>query len=182
MATGDVVGIMHADDMYADAEALSRVAEAFEDSGADGVYGDLVYVKTDDTDRVVRWWRSGDYKSSSLKYGWMPPHPALFVRRQVYEKARLANGEYFDTSLRIAADYDFMMRILGPMKVQPVYLPQVLVKMRMGGVSNKGLGNLLRKSREDYFAMRRNKIGGLATLVAKNLRKLPQFFKRPRFE
>ncbi len=118
----------------------------------------------------------GGYWPSRLKYGWMPPHTALYVTRAVYEKARLANGQYFDTSFTRAADYDFMMRILVKLKIHPAYLPRVLVKMRVGGVSNRSIRNLFWKSREDYRAIRRNYIGGFNTLLAKNFRKLPQFF------
>lgn len=175
LCTGDIVGLLHADDVYADENVLQEVAQVFDKSGADAVYGDLVYVAQTDTSKVIRYWRSGEYDPSRLAWGWMPPHPALFIRRELYEKARLPNGDYFDTSLKIAADYDFMMRLLGPMGVKPVYLPRVLVKMRVGGASNKSLGNIMQKSREDLVAMRRNSIGGIGTLIAKNLRKLPQF-------
>jgi glycosyltransferase len=178
LATGDVIGLVHADDVYADSSVLSSIAKTFETSKVDVVYGDIVYVSRNNTDRIVRYWRSGEYWPSRLKYGWMPPHTALYVTRAVYEKARLANGQYFDTSFTCAADYDFMMRVLGEMKISVDYLPVVLIKMRMGGVSNRSLKHIIRKSREDYRAMKQNNIGGLGTLLAKNFRKLPQFFKR----
>lgn len=179
LATGDVIGLVHADDLFADGSVLSSIAETFETSKADAVYGDLVYVSRDNTDRVIRYWRSGVFDPARLKFGWMPPHTALYVTREVYEKARLANGQYFDTSFRIASDYDFMMRILVKLKIHPAYLPRVLVKMRVGGASNRNIRNLFWKSREDYRAIRRNYIGGFGTLLAKNFRKLPQFFRKP---
>lgn len=178
LASGDVIGFVHADDLLADKNVLSEVAGMFTKSKADAVFGDLEYVDKDDPHRVIRYWKSRDYKREKLKFGWMPPHPSLYVRREIYEQARLENGEYFDTLLTIAADYDFMMRILGKMDISAAYLPQVLVKMRVGGESNKSLKNIIRKSREDYTAMKRNGIGGLGTLAAKNFRKVPQFFKR----
>ncbi|MFE8033764.1 glycosyltransferase, partial [Thiohalocapsa marina] len=80
-ATGEVVGLLHADDVYADREVLARVAAAFADPAVDAVYGDLVYVSRDDTARVVRDWRTGAYRPQRLRWGWMPPHPTLFLRR-----------------------------------------------------------------------------------------------------
>lgn len=178
LATGDIIGLLHADDLFADSSVLSSVASVMNESGSDAVYGDLVYVSRDNTDRVIRYWQSGPFSPARLKFGWMPPHTALYVTREVYEKARLANGQYFDTSFRIASDYDFMMRVLAKLKIYPAYLPRVLVKMRVGGASNRSIGNLIRKSREDYRAMRRNNIGGFGTLLAKNFRKLPQFLQK----
>ncbi len=178
LATGDVVGLVHADDLYADSSVLSCIAKTFETSRADAVYGDLVYVRRDNTDTIIRYWESGTFSPGRLKFGWMPPHTALYIRRDVYEKARLANGEYFDTSFRIASDYDFMMRILVKLKIYPAYVPRVFVKMRVGGASNRNISSLFWKSREDYRAIRRNRIGGFYTLLAKNFRKLPQFFGR----
>ncbi len=103
----------------------------------------------------------------------MPPHPTFYVRRAVYERLGL-----FDTRFRIAADYESILRFLGHGGVRSVYLPQVLVRMRLGGVSNQSLGSMVRKSREDYAAMRMHGIGGMQALLRKNLTKLPQFVAR----
>jgi len=121
---------------------------------------------------VIRYWQSGDYSLKKLKHGWMPPHPTFYVRRSVYE----AHG-CFDTSFRIAADYDCMLRFLGRAKIKAAYIPSVMVKMRLGGASNRSLGNIIRKSKEDYRALKKNRIGGWRALIWKNLSKLPQFFK-----
>jgi glycosyltransferase involved in cell wall biosynthesis len=172
LATGEVVGFLHSDDIYADAQVLERVAAEFANPDVEAVYGDLVYVRKNSPDQVVRYWKSGMFDARKLRRGWMPPHPTLYVRRSVYE--RLGN---FDTDYRIAADYDFMLRLLGQSGVQPVYIPEVLVKMRLGGASNRTFGNLLRKSREDYRALKANRIGGFWALTWKNLSKLPQFFR-----
>lgn len=178
LTTGEVIGFVNADDLLAGVNVISDIARGFDGTGVDALYGDLIYVAKDDTDRVIRYWKSGEYSPSRLKYGWMPPHPALYVRRHIYEKAKLPNGEYFDTSLSIAADYDFMTRILGRLGTSVVYLPKVLVKMRLGGKSNRSPASIIRKSHEDYLAIRRNEIGGVGTLLAKNFRKIPQFFMR----
>ncbi len=172
LSTGDVVGFLHADDVFADAEVLSRIADAFSDDAVGAVYGDLVYVRAGDTGRVVRHWSAGRFSRSKLAWGWMPPHPTFYVRRSLY--AQLGG---FDMRYRIAADYDTMLRILGKGKVQPAYIPEVLVKMRLGGVSNRSLANIIRKSYEDYLALRRNGIGGLGALAWKNLGKVGQFFR-----
>ncbi len=178
MASGDVVGFLHADDFFASPNVLSRVSCAFENSGAEAVYGDLQYVRPnpDGGFAVVRHWESGIYYHRNLKWGWMPPHPTLYLRREVYERAMLDNGEYFDTSFSCAADYDFMMRILSKYEVEPAYLRMMLVKMRVGGISNRSLGHIIQKMKEDWQVIRRHKIGGGHTLAWKNLSKLRQFF------
>ena len=178
IATGEVIGFVNADDLLAGVNVISDIAREFDKTGVGGLYGDLEYVAKDDIARVIRYWRSGDFKYSSLRAGWMPPHPTLYLKRSIYQRARLDDGGYFDTSFKIAADYDFMMRVLGKLKVDVTYLPQVLVKMRVGGKSNKSISNIIKKSREDLTAMRRNGIGSFGTLIFKNFRKLPQFIMR----
>ena len=169
-ASGEVVGLLHSDDFLADNEVLASVAEALADPNVDGVYGDLDYVATDDTTRVIRRWRSGEYTPGKLRRGWMPPHPTLYLRREVFERW----GAY-DTDFRIAADYEAMLRWLVRGHICLAYIPRVLVKMRVGGESNKSFKNVTRKSIEDYRAIKRHKAGGAFTLAAKNIRKLPQF-------
>lgn len=173
-ASGDLVGFLHSDDLFGDDEALSRIANTFSDTEVDAVYGDLVYVNKDKPDKVIRFWRAGDYSPDLLQRGWMPPHPTFYVRRSCYE--RLGG---FDTSYRIAADYDCMLRFLRRGQLNCRYIPQVQVKMRLGGVSNRSLKNLLRKSMEDYRALRVNQVGGIGALLFKNFQKLPQFFVKP---
>lgn len=171
LATGDVVGFLHADDLYADAEVLGRIAAAFADPAVEAVYGDLVYASMEDTGRVIRYWRAGEYRPGRLRWGWMPPHPTLYLRRALYER----HGG-FDLQYRIAGDYDLMLRVLSRLTGRVVYLPQVLVRMRVGGTSNRSLPEILRKSWEDYRALRANRMGGVGALAWKNLSKVPQFF------
>lgn len=170
-SSGEVIGLMHSDDFYADEGVLERVAHAFADPAVDGVYGDLDYVAKADPTRIIRRWRSGTYQRSRLALGWMPPHPTLFLRRAVIEQ-----WGGFDTRFRIAADYDAMLRYLARGNIRLAYIPEVLVKMRVGGESNRSLSRILRKSREDYMALRRNNVGGSGALIWKNLSKLGQFF------
>lgn len=169
-ATGDVIGLLHSDDFFAHGDVLARVAQVFQETGADAVYGDLDYVSAQDRGRVVRHWVSGTYSPDKLKRGWMPPHPSLFIKRDV-----ITRWGAYDDSFRISADYDSILRYFGRGGITAAYVPEVLVKMRLGGASNSSLRRILRKTKEDYRAIRSNRIGGLQTLAAKNLRKLPQF-------
>lgn len=193
LATGDLIGFVHADDFLAHSDVLKHVAKQFEKPSVEGVYGDLQYVSSESSGRkitdfenlddgesfsVVRHWCSGEYSRKNLKWGWMPPHPTLYLKREVYMRAVLDDGEFFDTSFKCAADYDFMMRVLSKLNVKPVYLPEVMVKMRLGGVSNRSLKHMIQKSKEDWRVIRRNKIGHIHTLVWKNLSKLIQFVPR----
>lgn len=171
--TGEIVGLLHSDDLFAHNRVLEKVVQAFHRGEIDGVYGDLDYVAKDNPARVIRHWRAGPYEFSKLRRGWMPPHPTLFLRREVFERYGV-----YDTTFRIAADYEAMLRWLVLGQIRLAYIPEVLVKMRVGGESNKSLGRILRKSSEDLRAMRRYGTGGLGALAAKNLLKLPQFFSR----
>jgi len=171
MASGDVIGFLHADDIYADNSVIAKVAEIMSKNNSDSCYGDLLYVNKNNTDRTIRYWRSGEFAPGLLRKGWMPPHPTFFVRRRMYEALGV-----FDTSFKIAADYELMVRFLGKHKISTCYIPEVLIKMRVGGASNRSIPNILRKSTEDLRIMRMHNIGGIPTLLRKNLSKLPQFF------
>ena len=157
-ATGDVIGVLHADDVLAD-------------PAIDGVYGDLHYVARADPSRVIRHWQAGAFDPRALARGWMPPHPTLYLRRAVFDRAGL-----YDTSYRISGDYDAMLRFLTTGQVKLAYIPHVMVRMQMGGASNRSFAQMIRKSREDYRAIRAHNVGGIGTLVAKNPSKLPQFW------
>jgi glycosyltransferase len=172
-ATGDIIGVLHADDKLADPDVLANIAAAFSDPDIDGVYGDLQYVTADATPQILRHWTAGPYAKSQLKWGWMPPHPTLYLRRGVFDQM----GTY-DDQFRISGDYEAMLRYLSR-GVRLAYLPQVMVQMQIGGISNRSFKQLIRKSHEDYRAIRRHRIGGAGTLIAKNLSKLPQFLHHP---
>lgn len=135
MATGDIIGILNSDDFYANDNVLSDIAEAFKDPGIDAVYGDISYFGSD-INKVTRYWKAGEYKESKLNNGWAIPHPSLFLRKSVYDKCGL-----FNISLGIAADYEFILRILKIYKINVKYIPKVFVKMYSRGVSSaKGKG------------------------------------------
>lgn len=170
LATGDLVGFLNSDDTYASPDVVGWIAQAAAAQGSDVLFGDLVYVDPARSAPLVRYWRAGNYSVAKLRLGWMPPHPTLYVRRAV-----IARVGHFDANLRIAADYEFILRLLSRPDLAVSYLPQVLVKMRVGGASNQSLGAMLRKSREDLGALRKHGVGGVVALLFKNLRKLPQF-------
>jgi glycosyltransferase len=171
LATGDIIGILNSDDMYTDTNVLSTVAKAFEDPSVMTAYADLQYVAPDNSDKIIRTWKTGEFREKNFYFGWMPPHPTFFVRKEVYEKVGL-----FNTSLRSAADYELILRILLKYGMSVVYIPRVIVKMRAGGMSNATLWNRIRANKEDRMAW---KINGLQpyffTLYMKPLRKISQF-------
>lgn len=174
LASGDVIGLLHGDDLYAHARVLESVVKPFEEQNVDSCYGDLLYVDKNDTDKIIRYWKASEYHHGKFKYGWMPPHPTFFVRREIYEKYG-----YFNTDFRIAADYELMLRFLEKHKISTHYIPEVLIKMRLGGASNRSLKNMWIKSSEDYKAWKVNNLnGGLYTILLKNFSKIPQFFIR----
>ncbi|MFB3946046.1 glycosyltransferase family 2 protein [Aeromonas veronii bv. sobria] len=170
-ATGDIVGFLHSDDLLAYPEAIADLVNLFNIGEYDAVYADLEYVQQNDISKVVRLWKSGNYNKKKLKYGWMPAHPTFYMRRSCYQKF-----DDFDLSYKIAADYDSILRYLWRSNVRAGYLPQVLIKMRVGGISNRSLSTILRKMREDIQAMRNNGLFWPVTLALKNLSKIPQFF------
>ena len=173
LASGEIIGFLHSDDVFESSEVLKLVNQIFSDPTVEGVYGDLNYVSSTDLSSVVRYWRAGNFSVSSLKYGWMPPHPTMFIRRNIVEKF---GG--FDTSFKIAADYDAMLRYLKDGDTKLIYLPLVLVRMRVGGLSNASLRQDLRKTIEDIKVLKKNGLTIFPTLLLKNLRKCGQFFVR----
>lgn len=170
-ATGDIVGILNADDRYNGPDVLSTVLDTFEGSDADLSYGDLVYV--DDDDNVVRYWKSGEFQPRRFYFGWMPPHPTVFVRRSVYEEY----GQ-FDPDFSIAGDYEFLLRVLFKEELSVTYIDDVLVRMANGGRSNASLRNILYSNLEVYRAWQQNDLrGGMQVPIVKPLRKIPQYFR-----
>lgn len=172
-ATGDVIGFLHSDDLLAYDDAISDIADAFIATGCDAVYGDLEYVSQNDTGKRVRLWKSGAFSRSKMQLGWMPPHPSFYMKRSCYV-------EYGNFSLdyRISADYDSLLRYILKQRIAIAYLPKVLVKMRVGGISNRSLSSMITKSLEDIKVMRKNGILWPLALAYKNLSKLPQFIKK----
>lgn len=174
LASGDIIGVLHADDFYANDNVIETMVSQMKKHNVDSCYGDLLYVRKENTDQTVRYWKSCPYKNGLFQKGWMPPHPSFFVRKYIYNKYGV-----FNTDFKIAADYELMLRFLEKNKITTHYIPSVLVKMRTGGVSNRNLKNIARKTVEDYRAWRvNNQPVTFNTILYKNLSKIPQFFRR----
>lgn len=172
-ATGDVIGFLHSDDLFAYPDAVKDMVEVFQHNNVDAVYSDLEYVNKDNTSSVVRLWRSGEYNREKLTKGWMPPHPTFYLKKECYESFGL-----FDLSFNIAADYDSILRYLWVNKLKMAYLPKVTIKMRVGGASNRNLKNIILKTKEDVRALNNSGIPWLPAITFKNISKIPQFFRR----
>ncbi len=172
-SSSDIIAFLHADDFFADEFVVENVLKTFEEKKTDSVYGDLDYVWAVNPDKIVRHWESGLFTQNKLRNGWMPPHPATFIKRDIYLKYG-----FFNTDFKIAADYESILRFFGKARISTCYLPKVLIKMRTGGASNRSVKNIILKMKEDYRALKLNHVGGITTVLLKNLRKIPQLFKR----
>lgn len=148
LATGEIIGFINADDFYASPDAIAKVAAIFSNPDVEACYGDLCYVKQENTLALVRYWKSSEFHPGAFESGWCPPHPTFFVRREVYQRF---GG--FDLSYKIAADVELMIRFLEVHRIRAKYIPFVLVKMRMGGTTNKNLKNILCQNREILSAL-----------------------------
>lgn len=169
-ATGDIVGLVHSDDFLSDNSIIASIVESFISSDADGIYGNLHYVAKNNTSKIVRNWESKPYNHKLLKQGWMPPHPTLYLKKKIYDTY---GG--FDLKFKIAADYDFVLRVFKQKHLTYYFLPKTIVKMRVGGASNRSINNIIQKTTEDYRALRKNEIGNWITILSKNLSKITQF-------
>jgi len=152
LASGDVVGFLNADDIYAHPEVLAEVAQALGDESIQAVYGDVVFVR-DDLHTTVRYYRSHRFTAGKLAWGWMPPHPSIFIRKHMFDKYGL-----FKTNYRIAADYELVTRLFARHKMLSRYMPGVSVKMRVGGVSTRSVKSNYILSQEIVRACRENGI------------------------
>ncbi len=177
MATGDVIGLLHSDDIFNDEWVITNIANAFLQNETESLYADLVYVRRNRTDKVTRHWKSGKFSKKKFNIGWMPPHPTFYVKKEVFLKYG-----YYDTEFKSAADYELMLRYLYKHEISTFYLPMVLVRMRLGGESNKSLANRILANKEDYQAWKKNKlIPKVYTRFLKPLLKIPQFMQFTRF-
>lgn len=165
LATGNVIGFLNADDAYATENVLSRVAETMERYHLDALFGDVAFYHRENPERIVRRYSSSHFSPERIAWGWMPAHPALFVRCEVFQKA----GP-FRTDYRIAGDFEFVARAFGKQSLRYRYLPEVLVMMRVGGVSTGGWGNTILLNKEVLRACREN---GIQTNILKILTKYP---------
>ncbi len=176
LATGDVIGILNADDLYKDTFVIEKIVNTLKKTQAESIYADLLYVDGGDKTKVKRYWKSGSYKRQNFLYGWMPPHPTFFVKRASYEKCGL-----YRTDLGSAADYELMLRMLYKYSISVAYLPEVTTLMRVGGVSNSTISNRLEANKSDRLAWHLNDLQPYwFTTWLKPIRKVLQFVDKPK--
>ncbi len=169
LSTGNIIGILHSDDLYQDDNVISDIVQLFKLRNPDAIYGDLVYITK--KYNVFREWHSGKYKEGMFLNGWMPPHPTLFVKKEIYQKYGL-----FNTLFKTAADYEIMLRFIHKHHISLDYLPRTLVKMRIGGKSNQSLMNRIKANLQDRKAWKVNNLKPhFYTLWLKPLKKIFQY-------
>ncbi|MET0573660.1 MAG: glycosyltransferase family 2 protein [Pedobacter agri] len=172
LATGDVVGTLNADDVLVSKNIIAAVAAVFSrDSGLEAVYGDLNYVSANNANKVIRSWKSRQADANDIANGWMPAHPTLYIKKELFEKYG-----YYALDFDTAADYDLILRYFYINKLKAQYIPVLMVNMRLGGVSNRNIFSLWKAMKFDYKALKRNRVpNALLILLRKKLSKLNQF-------
>lgn len=172
LATGDIIGILNSDDIYADAYVISDVIKQFnENPTLDVLYGNLIYVKKNDTNKKVRYWKSKPYFKNFFEYGNVPPHPTLYVRKHVYKKVGM-----FDIRYKLTADYEFMLRLFKKYDFEAKYINRVMVKMRLGGATNKNFKNIVDGNKEILNSWKNNGLYAPLTLMPRRIiKRLIQF-------
>jgi glycosyltransferase len=173
MATGDVIGILNSDDMLASKDVISKIVACFKEQQVDSIFGDLLYVDAEETDKIHRFWKGMPYKRSLFNTGWMPAHPTFYVRKEVVDQLGGYQPHYFS-----ASDFELMTRYLYKHRISSYYLPQLIVKMRKGGMSNGSFQKRIRANRRDYLALKVNHVPfAFVVSLIKPLRKLPQYIR-----
>lgn len=174
-STGEIIGFLHSDDFFSNNDVVANIVKVFkENDSISAVYGDCDFFKKNDSSTIVRKWKSKPFNAKLLKNGWMPPHAALYLRENVIKSV---NG--FDASFKIAGDYMCILKIFSKPNFKAHYIPKVLLKMRMGGASNRSLVNIFLKTKEDWRALRENNFSfflSVRVIILKNLSKIVQFF------
>ena len=170
LASGDIVGFLHSDDVFFDNKSLIKIAAAFQEDSVGAVYGDMVYVEKGDLNKIIRQWKAGPFSTENFSRGWMPPHTTFYMRKSLYDRY----GGY-SLNYSIAADYEAILRYLSSGQVCVKYIPEYLVKMRVGGASNNSLMNLLKKYCENYRILTLYGYPGHRTTIRKFLGKIFQF-------
>lgn len=177
LATGEIIGTLNADDFYYEENVLKEVEKVFLDPEVEACYGDLVYIKQDDVNQTVRFWKSNEYKEGLFKSGWMPAHPTFFVRKTVYERLGAFRLDY-----KIAADFELLFRFIEQNKIKTQYIPKVMVKMRLGGTTNKSIKNICIQNSEIVNTLRSYypDFSLLKFILSKFINRAIQFIKHPK--
>jgi len=172
LATGDVIGFLHSDDFYISDTVIEHIVNAFATKNTDAVYANLYFIDKNNTEKITRKWQSGDYSPNSFVNGWMPPHPTLFIKKEVYKIFGAFNLEF-----KTSADYELMLRFIHKHQIKLAYLNEFIIKMRIGGQSTASVNNRVKANLEDRKAW---EVNGLKpkfyTLWLKPIRKITQFF------
>jgi glycosyltransferase involved in cell wall biosynthesis len=179
VAKGDIVGFLNSDDFYATNEVLSSVAKTFsEDKDLEACYSDLIYVDPVDVFRVKRYVKPGRFNFGDFSKGWCPPHPTFFVKRSVYERYGKFN---VDKVFDLGSDAELMMRFLEVKKINVKYIPEIWVKFRVGGISNKSFKNIWKQNYAILNALKKHKLKSnfIYFFVHKLIIKIQEFFIKP---
>ncbi|HRC32623.1 MAG TPA: glycosyltransferase family 2 protein [Bacteroidia bacterium] len=173
-STGDIIGILHSDDIYNGNDVISGVAKHFTLWKCDAVYANLLFVERNDINKIKRVWRSGSYYDGAFRRGWMPPHPTFFVYKKYFETIG-----YYRTDLRFSGDYELMLRFIHKNKLKISYYDNFIIKMRMGGISNTNFWHKWLAHKEDVKAWKYNQIvASTFWLWLKPISKILQYIKR----
>ncbi len=177
MATGSVIGLLNADDVYQNEMVLQKVADCLKFSNVDACYADLVYVSPNDTNRVLRYWKSRDYEQGLFLSGWMPAHPTFYVKRTIYERFGL-----FDLNYKLQSDFELTLRFMHVHHIRTKYIPGIFVRMRSGGASNQSIRNIIQGNIEAYKATKKHKLGlSWLFIVRKISSRFIQYLVKPKF-
>jgi glycosyltransferase involved in cell wall biosynthesis len=174
LATGEIIGILNSDDLYIDNTVLTRVVGAFNTNKCDSLYGDLYYVSREDPSNIIRKWETKLFESGSFKWGWHPPHPTFFVKKDIYNKYGIFNLDF-----RLSADFELMLRFLEKQKISTCYIQGPIIRMRLGGATSKNIQNTIRQNIECYNAFKINNLKvNFLYPIFRLLPKLLQFLKK----
>lgn len=174
LATGDIIAFLNADDVYVHPGVLARVSRIMAQGNLDALFGDAEFSRPGMPGRVVRRYRSSGFSPRRVAWGWMPAHPALFLHRRVFERFGI-----FRTDYRIAGDFELVARVFHSNELKYRYLPEVLVRMRTGGISTGGWRNTILLNREVLRACHENGIQtNLLMILSKYPAKLMEFLRK----
>lgn len=170
-ATGDIIGLLHSDDFFFNSHVISEIVSAFQQTNSDIIYGNGLFVKPENSSAIVRDWISGNYNKTKIKYGWLPLHPTVYIRKDCINK-----WGYYDESFKISADSDFLVRYLYKANLKVFYLKKYIVRMRIGGLSTSFSKSKI-KWEEDLRLYKKNGFNPYIALIGKITSKIPQFIR-----
>jgi len=173
ISSGNLIGILNSDDVFADENVVSNIANIFVQKQVDIIWGDVIFINK--RNKIRRFYSGNGISPSSFDYGIMPPHPAAFIKKDCYERFG-----YFNIKYKIASDYDLLFRFLKLNNLKYFYLPKVLVKMKLGGASNSSISSILKLNKEIYKIHYSNGIPiSVISLMKKVPKRIFELMKRP---